>query len=239
MEYPVIPSIAFPHIEDYEIDVKDEKLVPLSETSLVVNSKYYEKGIVGSLKDVWVRESLVLMLLKADECLPDGLRLKVWDGYRPLGVQRLLWDLYRADVIRENPGLTTQGVDKLTVFYVSRPSRDINHPSLHNTGGAVDVTLVTDNGYEINMGTPFDGFGHNAWTNHFEKYAVDKEIQNNRRILYYAMTQAGFTNLPSEWWHYDYGNKFWAYFNDCPALYTGILDDGLPDKFVVIGKCLP
>jgi D-alanyl-D-alanine dipeptidase len=36
------------------------------------------------------------------------------------------------------------------------------------------------------------------------------------------MISAGFTNLPSEWWHYDYGTKFWAYFTGNKALYKGI-----------------
>ena len=37
-----------------------------------------------------------------------------------------------------------------------------------------------------------------------------------------VMTKAGFTNLPSEWWHYDYGDRFWAYYNKCSAIYEGV-----------------
>jgi D-alanyl-D-alanine dipeptidase len=44
------------------------------------------------------------------------------------------------------------------------------------------------------------------------------------------MIQAGFTNLPSEWWHYDYGTKFWGYFTGNDALYKGIIDVNLPDN---------
>jgi D-alanyl-D-alanine dipeptidase len=36
------------------------------------------------------------------------------------------------------------------------------------------------------------------------------------------MIKAGFTNLPTEWWHYDYGDKFWAYYNKTRTLYTGL-----------------
>ncbi len=39
--------------------------------------------------------------------------------------------------------------------------------------------------------------------------AEDEQVRENRRLLYYAMIDAGFTNLPSEWWHYDYGDRFW------------------------------
>ena len=45
------------------------------------------------------------------------------------------------------------------------------------------------------------------------------------------MISVGFTNLPSEWWHYDYGTKFWAYFNNTDALYSGILDINFPNRF--------
>ena len=38
------------------------------------------------------------------------------------------------------------------------------------------------------------------------------------------MIKAGFTNLPSEIWHYDYGNRAWAYYNKKPAIYKGILE---------------
>lgn len=47
-------------------------------------------------------------------------------------------------------------------------------------------------------------------------------VRDNRRLLYKIMTEAGFTNLPSEWWHYDYGDRFWAYYNNCSAIYEGV-----------------
>ena len=55
-------------------------------------------------------------------------------------------------------------------------------------------------------------FSDKVWINHFEEYEKDIVVRDNRRLLYNVMTEAGFTNLPSEWWHYDYGDKFWAHF---------------------------
>ena len=71
------------------------------------------------------------------------------------------------------------------------------------------------------MGTEFDSFSPVTSTNAFEK-TNNEEIKNNRRILYNAMTKAGFTNLPSEWWHYDYKDRAWAYYKEKPAEYKGI-----------------
>jgi len=51
-------------------------------------------------------------------------------------------------------------------------------------------------------------------------------VRQNRRLLCHAMHQAGFENLPSEWWHFDYGDRFWAYYRNCPAMYAGVFEVG-------------
>lgn len=78
------------------------------------------------------------------------------------------------------------------------------------------------------MGCEFDEFTDKAWTNHFEPDCNGGEcndvVMNNRRMLYNVMTHVGFTNLPSEWWHFDYGDDKWAQLNHTVPLYAGILD---------------
>ena len=71
------------------------------------------------------------------------------------------------------------------------------------------------------MGTKFDEFTSRTHTSYYE----DKEnsvIKNNRRLLYNIMTSVGFTNMPSEWWHYDYLDRFYAYYKNEPARYEGV-----------------
>ena len=41
----------------------------------------------------------------------------------------------------------------------------------------------------------------------------------NRRLLFNAMVDQGFTNYSEEWWHFDYGNQFWALINGVHAIY--------------------
>ena len=227
-----IPKVEFPSINEYDIDENEEELVSLRDKGFICEPRYYNDGIPGALSDCYVRASLVPMLKKAESLLGRDLRLKIWDGYRPIFVQQRLWNLHRQEVINEHAGecLTGNEIDRLTSFFVSRPSFDENRPSLHNTGGAVDLTVVTKYGQELNMGTDFDAFGDKAWTNNFEMYSNNGQIQLNRRLLYNAMTAAGFTNLPSEWWHYDYGDKFWAYFTGNKAIYKGKIEHRLPCK---------
>jgi D-alanyl-D-alanine dipeptidase len=80
--------------------------------------------------------------------------------------------------------------------YVADPAKG----SLHNRGGAVDLTLVDKNGNELDFGTTFDFFGEQASHSYLE---LDKEVIKNRTFLRKVMTENGFTIFPSEWWHYN------------------------------------
>ena len=112
--------------------------------------------------------------------------------------------------------------------FVSDPVPDTKVPPAHTTGGAIDLTLLDPEGRELPMGVDsmllrirpvqriFEG------TREHVQGAEDEQVRENRRLLYYAMIDAGFTNLPSEWWHYDYGDRFWAYYMRKPAIYEGV-----------------
>ncbi|MFN8644953.1 MAG: M15 family metallopeptidase [Candidatus Binatia bacterium] len=106
-----------------------------------------------------------------------GLGLKVFDCYRPLSVQRAMW----------------------TVFderYVADPAKG----SRHNRGAAVDLTLVDANGRELPMPTGFDDFSARA---HRDYDDLPPAVLANRAQLERLMTDAGFTGLLIEWWHFD------------------------------------
>ena len=226
-----IPTVGVPSINAFEIKDIDEPLVSVKKSGLFVDSQYYKEGIAGAYKDCYVRETVLEKLLQAESILPKGLHLKIYDGYRPICIQQRLWNYYRQKLKNENLGLTDKDLDFKTSFFVSKPSYDIMQPSLHNTGGAVDLTLVDENKQELNMGTKFDAFIDKAWTNHYELFEdLDNVVRENRRILYNVMLEVGFTNLPSEWWHYDYGTKFWGYFKGEIALYKGIIDADFPNR---------
>ena len=222
-----IEKIEFPSIKNYNIVGLDEKLINLKNIheKIICESQYYKQGIPGALKDCYVRESLVEMLLNAVDLLPKNIGFKIYDGFRPYAVQKRLWNFYYMQV-KNNPqniNCSDEELELKTSFFVSKPTLDIDAPFLHGTGGAIDLTLINlKTKEELDMGTEFDDFSNKAWTNHFED-TDNLEIIKNRRMLYNVMIEVGFTNLPSEWWHYDYGTKFWAYFMKRNALYKGII----------------
>lgn len=113
-----------------------------------------------------------------EELRPMGLGLKVFDGYRPLSVQRKMWEVYPHE------------------GYVANPKRG----SRHNRGAAVDLTLIHTNGAEVLMPSPFDSFTESA---HRNSTNAPPEAIANRELLERVMVNHGFEGLPTEWWHFD------------------------------------
>lgn len=107
-----------------------------------------------------------------------GLGLKVWDCYRPLSIQKKLWDLV------PDPR------------YVADPKTG----SRHNRGASVDLTLVDKNGVELPMPTLFDEFSEKA---HRSYNDLPDNVKKNRQLLQDAMEKEGFIGLETEWWHFD------------------------------------
>ena len=129
-----------------------------------------------------------------------GLGLKVWDCYRPLSVQKKLWDIV------PDPR------------YVADPKSG----SRHNRGASVDLTLVDARGRELPMPTTFDEFSEKA---HRSFMNLPAQAIENRQILQDAMESEGFIGLPTEWWHFD--DPSWSHFalRDEPLTATSLKKD--------------
>ena len=103
-------------------------------------------------------------------------------------------------------------------------------PPLHTTGGSIDLT-ITDSltGKDLNFGIKFDDFSYLTNTASCEKENSYGLVIGNRGLLYNIMIESGFTNLPSEVWHYDYGNRSRGYYKKKTAIYKGVLEiDKIP-----------
>lgn len=138
-----------------------------------------------------------------------GARLKVTDAFRPLWLQRKYFTEIR-EQIREREGLDDEALWERVTQFIADP--DCCPP--HTTGGAIDLTIVDANNKELDMGTSVDAIDDraNTWSD-----AVDENAHGNRLLLHTCMTSAGFVNLASEWWHYSYGDQYWAVLTQAPA----------------------
>ena len=221
-----IPSISAPQLFT-SVKISCSQFVRLNDTdSFDISMQYPLMKMKNSVSDCFVREEVFDKLLKVSKALDGRYRLKILDAWRPLALQYELYYTYRELILKEfrlenkDDNLQSEIINK----FVSYPSDDFMVPPVHTTGGAVDLTLTDINGNELEMGTGFDSFSDKTRTDYYETNSIDLNIRNNRRILYNAMISAGFTNLPSEWWHFDFGDRFWGYYNNKPAIYEGVFD---------------
>lgn len=172
-----------------------EKNTPIINDTTFVNLKEYSQDFVYNMKYATLDNFLKAKVYDCAECflrlktvtalvevnkqfMKKGLKIKIFDCYRPLDIQKKMWKII------SNPE------------YVANPAKG----SIHNRGGAVDITLVDDNGKELDMGTAFDFFGVEASHNYPN---VSPEIKQNRELLKIIMTNSGFNSFNSEWWHYN------------------------------------
>lgn len=220
-----IPHIDF--LEMYEErEFIDSPLVNIpKDCGIIIEMQYPRLGMKESIEECLVRKEVLDKLLEAKNNLPESLTFKIWDAYRPLALQKELYYVYKDQIIDQFNLrlLPIEEQDEVIKNYVSLPNENVELPPLHTTGGSIDLTLVDiKTGKELDMGVGFDEFSDLTNTDAYEQDGMDEIVRNNRKILYYAMTKAGFTNLSSEIWHYDYGNRAWAFYTKKPAIYNGI-----------------
>lgn len=212
-----------------ETDFLDSEFVEIrSEDGIFdVEMKYPLLHMENAEEQCLVRREVYEQLLVVAEKLAPKFKIRIWDAWRPFALQKELYLDYSEDIIREFKLQNWPLKEKKSFIrkYVSDPTADRDVPPVHTTGGAVDVTLLDSTGSELEMGSAFDEFTDRTKTSYYEKNG-DTLIRHNRRILYNAMTEAGFTNLPSEWWHFDYWDRYWAYYMGKKAKYKGVFTKG-------------
>jgi D-alanyl-D-alanine dipeptidase len=217
---PVAAPVDSARVRHLPIADNREALVPasLAPDRVLVRPRYHLEGLPGALPECFVREGVLERLLQAAASLPSGYRLVLFDAWRPLSLQRWLFERFTRE-LEQGGGL--EHIDE----FVSRPMPDLaQSPPYHLTGGAVDLSIADDQGRLLAMGSDFDAMSDTSHTAYFETAPGDDaqllNWRDNRRLLYHAMGDAGFVNLPSEWWHYDYGDQLWATLGGHPhALY--------------------
>jgi zinc D-Ala-D-Ala dipeptidase len=200
-----------------DIEPVDEPLVEVASVGLLQDPRYFAMGLAGAIDTCRVRHGVAEALAVAEASLPDGMRLLVWDGFRSLETQAALYNGYLDELIATNADCSPEELEEQAARYVTPPSRSRVAPPPHFTGGAVDLTLADADGQPLDLGTGFDAFVAEAGTLALE--AADGTVRANRRILFWAMIEAGFTAYVEEWWHFDLGDQFWGLATGRPAYY--------------------
>ena len=241
MTYPPIPSLPDPiwsQVNALPIQGCESELVPMSlaPSPVVVYPAYAKLGIPGAVAECHVRPEVHRRLLQAARSLPKGLSLVILDAWRPWRVQQYLYDTLFEAIRARHGELSEEHLLARTREFVALPSCDPAAPSPHLTGGAVDVTLCDENGLPLEMGTAFDEAVPASHSDYYERHSpvdgAQRRARDNRRLLHHVMSEAGFTNLPSEWWHFDYGDQLWAWYRGERAALFGPAElQGIEDRW--------
>jgi zinc D-Ala-D-Ala dipeptidase len=165
----------------------DEPLVDVSkiDPAIVIDLRYATaRNIFGHPvyppgAPCLVRSGVAERLVVAQQFLrPWGVRLKIWDAYRPPYAQKMLWSLVHNPKFAAEPDTSN---------------------ALHTRGAAVDVTLVDSQGHDLPMPSDFDDFTASAKSAY---KGPDPVVERDIRLLQNAMYRGGFYESNSEWWHF-------------------------------------
>ena len=157
-----------------------------NEENFIFDIKYATKdnflGIILYKEPICIlRRNTAIKLINANKMLNKlGYKIKLWDAFRPLVYQELMWKLYPDENFVTNPQ---------------------NGNSNHCKGSAVDITICDMNNNELKMPTKFDYFGEESYRKNY--CLCNEEVQNNVKLLEKIMIKNGFIPFDTEWWHFN------------------------------------
>ena len=150
------------------------------EMRYATDNNFLEKKVYDCSNCLMRYEVAKAIIMANDSLNKLGYKVKFFDCFRPVEVQRKMWEIYP------------------DARYVANP---YTSGSVHNKGAALDITLLTLEDEFVDMGTDFDYFGEEA---HHSYINFTEKVLNNRRTLKSVMESFGFAAIRTEWWHYNY-----------------------------------
>lgn len=175
--------------------VNIQELEPSIKVDLRYSSSnnFMKTDVYGDWENAYLQPDVAEKLVLAQMLLKSKFlhySLLVLDAARPMSVQYKMWKM-----------LDMPASEKIK--YLSNPLNG----SLHNYGAAVDLTIVNEMGEELDMGTEYDFFGEEAHPAKEMQMLLEGKLTeeqiNNRKLLREVMLKAGFSQLPTEWWHFN------------------------------------
>jgi D-alanyl-D-alanine dipeptidase len=164
-----------------------------------------------------VRQGVATRLAAAQTLLSGGLRIRVVEGHRSVADQQAIIARYSAEVCASRPGVSPGDLARLVSRFVAPLE-----VAPHVAGAAVDLTLVDAHGDEVEMGSPIDATPEqSAGACWFDAPGISPFARSHRRLLSTVLTWSGLVNYPTEWWHWSYGDRYWALTTGAPAALYG------------------
>jgi D-alanyl-D-alanine dipeptidase len=199
--------IAIPIVENKDplIDLKAQNVLAYGPSPEIPNNTVYTK----------MRKGVYDKLVSAQSLLPKGIKLCVYEAYRSLKLQRTLFENRLAEVKASHPQWTAKQIFDETIKLVSpliNMDGSRNIPP-HSTGAAVDVYLIDGNGKPLDMGILAKDWmeDKDGALSQTDSQRISHEAQRNRHLMSQALSAVGLVNYPTEYWHWSYGDRYWAH----------------------------
>jgi zinc D-Ala-D-Ala dipeptidase len=187
----------------------NEPLLNISEFDSRIKVLIPEYMKCYGFNNILVRKTIAKKLSRIQSELKPNMNLVITSGFRPIEIQRRIYDSFYKKNKRDYPKWLDEKIREETRKIIAPP--DAIPP--HSTGAAIDLTIYKDNkpldmGCEIPMiidvkNPDIPKFPTNSRN-------ITKIQKENRRYLSRLMKKYDFVNLESEWWHWSYGDKYWA-----------------------------
>ena len=202
---PKVISIPIIENRDPFVDLIDQKIIAFGPSPEVPNNTDYTK----------MRQTVYNRIVQAQNLLPTGMRICLYECYRSLNLQTQLF-MNRYNIIRDHhPKWSEEQLFNETTKLVSPIMNFDGSQNIppHSTGGAIDIYLVDEKGHPLDMGIhPKDWMDNEDGTvSQTNSTLISKEAQTNRDTMNKALEAVGFINYPTEYWHWSYGDRYWAY----------------------------
>jgi len=215
---PRILSVTVEDNKEPLIDLQDQTIIAWGPSPEIPNNTAYTK----------IRKGVYDKLVEAQKLLPPGMKFCIYEAYRTIDLQEKLFDARYQEVKKMHPSWRHPEIFKETTKCfspVTNPDGSRNIPP-HATGGAIDIYLISDTGRILDMGIHpadcmQDSDGSLSETNALQ---ISKEARKNRDIMSKALIEVGFTNYPTEYWHWSYGDRYWAYHKGEPKAFYGPIE---------------
>lgn len=217
--------IADPKILAINIIDNQEPMIELKEQTEIIYGPSPE--IPNNNDYTKIRKTVFAKLKQAQALLSKGLRFCLYEGYRSLSLQKMLFE-HRFEKIKQHHAdwsehaLFTETIKLVSPVVNQDGSKNIPP---HSTGGAIDVYLIDDQGQPVAMGIhPKDWMDdEDGSVSLTASTIISAEAQHHRKIMSEVLSTVGFVNYPTEYWHWSYGDRYWAYHQNKPYAIYGSL----------------
>ncbi len=220
---PNITLIADPVILRIPIDDNNEPLVDLTKQSTIAYGPSPE--IPNNTSYTYLRKTVYDKLKEANEQLPKGMNICLYEGCRSLELQEMIFDEHHENIQSRHPDWSLDDIFNETIKLVSPVTNKDGSQNIppHSTGAAIDVYLIDDEGRAFDMGIhPKDWMQDKDGVLSFtDSNLISDAAKINRRIMSHVLSNAGFVNYPTEYWHWSYGDRYWAFVKNQPVAIYG------------------